>query len=66
MKLNLENILLLLIALSFLGFMTGLVGRNTGNARKKTLRREVIYKYLTSVSVIILLVCAFLYSILFN
>ncbi len=66
MKIHFDTILLLLIAASFLGFMAGLIGRNTGNARKKTLRREVVYKYLTSISVIILLISAFLYSILSN
>jgi len=66
MKLDFENILLLLIALGFLGFMVGLVGRNTGNSKKKTLRGESVYKYLTSISVIVLLIAAFLYSILFS
>jgi hypothetical protein len=66
MKLDFENILLLLIALGFLGFMVGLVGRNTGNSKKKTLRGESFYKYLTSISVIVLLLAAFLYSILFS
>lgn len=66
MKLSLENILLIIIAVGFIGFMTGLVARNTGNARKKTLKYESAYKYLTGVSVSLLLLSALLYSILYS
>ena len=63
---NFERILLVLIALGFLGFMSGLIGKNTGNHKKKTLRSETVYNYLTSISVIVLLLAAVIYSILYT
>lgn len=59
-----DNLILIIIAISFLGFIVGLVGKNTGNARKKTLKKEEFYKYLMAISVIVMLVLAFIYNFL--
>jgi hypothetical protein len=61
-----EKILLALIAISFLGFMAGLIGKNTGNHKKKTLRSTEVYSYILAVSVIALLLAAVIYSILYT
>ncbi len=63
---NFEKSLLIVIALSFIGFIIGLIGKNLGNHKKKTLRSEDVYKYIISTSVIVLLLSAVLYSILYN
>jgi hypothetical protein len=61
-----ETIILVLIGLSFLGFISGLVARNTGHQKKQTLRGDTFYKYLTAVSVIAFLLLAFLYQIIYS
>ena len=66
MKMNSETWMLMGIGLSFLGFMTGLVGKNIRNHQKRTFKSEGFYTYLTAVSVIVMVVLAFLYTILFN
>lgn len=62
---NAENLILAGIGISFLGFLTGLVARNTNNSKKKSLRREDFFKYLSAVSVILLLILAVLYNVLY-
>lgn len=62
---KLEDILLVFIGISFLGFIVGLVAKNTNNARKKSFKREGLYTYLMAISVIIMLVLAVIYNFLF-
>jgi uncharacterized membrane protein YsdA (DUF1294 family) len=61
-----KTLLLVVIGIAFLGFMGSLVARNTGNHKKKTLRRESFYNYLGAVSLIVMLLLAIIYKFFFT
>lgn len=60
-----KHILLVCIGISFLGFVASLVARNTNNHKKKSLKYESLYHYLSAVSIIIMLILAILYNIFY-
>ena len=60
-----KQFLLIMIGISFLGFIISLVARNTNNHKKKSFRNESFYAYLSAVSIIIMLTLAILYNIFY-
>ncbi len=52
------------MGICIVGFIIGLGGKNISNPKKKSLRREKLFTYLTAVSLILLFVFMFLNSFL--
>jgi hypothetical protein len=56
-----EKIILGLIAIAFLGFIFGLAGKSR-SVKKKSIERNEFYQRLTVFSLILMLLCAIIYS----
>jgi hypothetical protein len=57
-----EVILLVLVAISFVGFLAGLAGKSRA-VNKKSFRKNELYQRITIVSLVIMLTAAVIYSI---
>lgn len=58
-----ESVFLILTGISFLGFIAGLAGKSRA-INKSSIKKSDFYQKLTVVSLILMILCAIIYSLL--